>query len=84
MVTKEVQYHCDECAIHFYVYHSDDQRNTCCCWCGKPVQLTGKVSQLENREIVVYWNGLEIERRPAKNMPVIAQENTIELGKMLN
>lgn len=71
VATVEVEYHCDECTIDFCVYHTTDQRNTHCCYCGKPVRLTGRVSQLENREIVTYLDGLEIERRPAKNMPVL-------------
>ena len=62
----EVEYHCDECALAIKRIP-------------KPTifQLGDKEIVVDDKEIVVYLNGLEIERRPAKNY-------TVELGKILN
>lgn len=62
--TKEVQYFCPTCQKLFYVYHHNDERNTHCCWCNGPVNLTGIVSELVGvSEIHTYQDGKLIARR---------------------
>jgi hypothetical protein len=62
----EVQYHCPECDTKFVVYHRDDDRNTHCAWCNKPVKQTGRIRQIEGDEIVTYQDDVEVEREPKK------------------
>ena len=53
----EVQYHCPNCDIDFVVYHSTSARNKHCSYCGEEVELTGRISKIEDGKIVTYYNG---------------------------
>ena len=64
----EVEYFCAECNINFVVFHQSEQRNTHCCWCSKPVVLTGQIKKLEGDFVVVYKDGIEIERYKSKRV----------------
>lgn len=59
-----VEYACYANCGTFGVLHRGDHRNSACCWCGQPVTLTGKITKLEDGVVVVYQDGIEIERRP--------------------
>lgn len=65
-MTVEVQYYCPNCDNKFVVYHRNELRNTHCCYCKTEVTQTGRISKLEGEEIVVYQDGVEIERLPKR------------------
>lgn len=77
---KEVQYNCPKCNINFVVYHTNDVRNTHCCYCNGKATLTGVESYIDGDFIVTTKHGEIIEKRPRRYYG----QNEIWLNKKIN